>query len=1432
MKKHFFAFLVLIALCLFGGNANAIVKTYSYFNTSKKTLTFYYNADGVPSNIQNSSYTYAIGDNWEHSYSNDTYADQIERVVFDKSLKVKEVKWIQKWFRGLKNLKSVTGFEYINPTETTNLEEMFKGCTSLQQLYDFDQFNTSNVKKMNSMFEGCTSLEYVDFTGLDLSKVTTMNYMFKGCTKLRVVDLRGCSTASLTYAEGTFYGCSNLETIFATTSWISPSNSNNGLEMFTGCTKLRAKEKYNPSWTSSYFASGSYYFTIDMRSSYPVESYARFYNDGTLTFYNNKYRSPYEADYSLNSNTQVPKWIEKHQTAIKKVVFDISFSIIYPTTCFDWFSGCSNLTTIEGIQNLKLSASKTCEKMFYGCSALTTLDLSSTAITAASNLNYMFDGCTKLSSLKMPKRTATTSCTMKQMFGSCTSLKSDDFLNTFSTAGATDMSYMFYNCTGLTKITDSGTASKYLVTSSATDLGSMFRDCSNLTDVSVTKLFDAPNVTSTAYMFDNCSNLNYIFLGCTTTASFDMSNVTNIQSMFAGCGKLKAIFVKNDWNTSKVSSYSKCFEGDVYLKGCNGTSYSSSYIGKTYARIDKPGTKGYLSTYKSKITYINCPSTYYSSSYTDFTADKEKTIADPTRNGYVFQGWTGTGLSSYTKNLTLPIYSSGDREYTANWLKDLSYRYYHIQATPSSYTYTGEEISYTITIDGTPLEYGKDYNSSVSTIKNADTYTIAISGITENGYINTRSVSFTINPKTVTVTPDAISKTYGDADPAKITYTYTGFCGSDGFTTAPVFKRATGENVGEYSYSLYTSPKYNSNYYVSYDYSNKFTIRPKPITVTPAKISKTYGDVDPEITYSANGLINSDKLSGALSREEGENVGEYSVTIGTLKNANYDISVADVKFSIIPKTLTTPTIVTESEVYPYTGSEIIPAVSLYDNGKLIDPSEYTVTISNNNGIGNGLITITDNPGGNYYVSGTGSFQIVDQSQAYKVTIKSSGVPNAEDKMLYAIKNQPLNAPIDFAFNGYTLLGVYKDATMLQPFTFGSDIVDGNITLYANWLINSHTLEFVVDGTTVSSETVNYGAEITAPEPAEQTGYTFAWIDEIPATMPDNDLTINGAYTANVYRLVYKLDGAEYHAEDKEYGASITALASPASRNGYKFSGWSSIPSTMPDKDVEINGSYVPNKHTVKFITFDEEFLVETAYNVNISSILPNKDGYRFVPKAGSPTTVPDYDLTIEGKFEVRTYAIKYIVDNQVYKTVDLYLGDKIKVIAAPTKTGHTFSGWSEAPAKMPAKDIEITGEFIINQHTITYYIDGEVFKTVTVSYGSRIHAPSAPYKSGLKFSGWGEIPETMPDKDLQIRGTYSSTTPVADVVADNNGAKVWAYNSTIYIETAPDTKYTIIDLQGHVITTSTTKSTHEEVHTNQSGILIVKIGNQTFKLAL
>lgn len=43
------------------------------------------------------------------------------------------------------------------------------------------------------------------------------------------------------------------------------------------------------------------------------------------------------------------------------------------------------------------------------------------------------------------------------------------------------------------------------------------------------------------------------------------------------------------------------------------------------------------------------------------------TLNNPTRNGYAFAGWTGTGLSEPTMAVTIDSGSSGNREYTATW---------------------------------------------------------------------------------------------------------------------------------------------------------------------------------------------------------------------------------------------------------------------------------------------------------------------------------------------------------------------------------------------------------------------------------------------------------------------------------------------------------------------------------------------------------------------------------------------------------------------------------------------------------------------------------------------------------------------------------------------------------------------------------------------
>jgi len=57
------------------------------------------------------------------------------------------------------------------------------------------------------------------------------------------------------------------------------------------------------------------------------------------------------------------------------------------------------------------------------------------------------------------------------------------------------------------------------------------------------------------------------------------------------------------------------------------------------------------------------------------------------------------------------------------------------------------------------------------------------------------------------------------------------------------------------------------------------------------------------------------------------------------------------------------------------------------------------------------------------------------------------------------------------------------------------------------------------------------------------------------------------------------------------------------------------------------------------------------------------------------------------------YNLIYMVDGEEYKTVQLAEGETITPEANPTKDGYTFSGWSEIPTTMPAHDVTITGTF-------------------------------------------------------------------------------------------------------------------------------------------
>ena len=78
------------------------------------------------------------------------------------------------------------------------------------------------------------------------------------------------------------------------------------------------------------------------------------------------------------------------------------------------------------------------------------------------------------------------------------------------------------------------------------------------------------------------------------------------------------------------------------------------------------------------------------------------------------------------------------------------------------------------------------------------------------------------------------------------------------------------------------------------------------------------------------------------------------------------------------------------------------------------------------------------------------------------------------------------------------------------------------------------------------------------------------------TLDINSLSIYQITTAsNIYKLSYNVDGELFKEFSLPYGATITPEAEPT-KEGYIFSGWSEIPTAMPDHDVVVNGSFIPS----------------------------------------------------------------------------------------------------------------------------------------------------------------------------------------------------------------------------------------------------------------
>ena len=339
----------------------------------------------------------------------------------------------------------------------------------------------------------------------------------------------------------------------------------------------------------------------------------------------------------------------------------------------------------------------------------------------------------------------------------------------------------------------------------------------------------------------------------------------------------------------------------------------------------------------------------------------------------------------------------------------------------------------TLTVTATGTLESADVGEQNVTISNltlggdsAANYVLAESGNqTETiATITAKKVTVTITPNggiyggTITPATATANDVVGEDDP-KITLTYTGTAndGSKYNGTTPPTK------AGTYTIKASTT---NANYTLDADTATaEFIVAKRRATVTPDNKSKVYQEKDPDLTYKVGGVLDGETLTGiTLTRAEGENAGQYTITAtaDAGANPNYDVTFAEGKFTINPKSIDGAT-VKLGKALTANGAEQTQTVEkvLLDD-KEIPADSYTV--AGNTATDPGRYTLTITAKGNY----TGTVEqtyVIIPAKAESAPGEEIAIGSGEVKVV--VKSEGTVPPATLLTNKAELLAMLVDS---------------------------------------------------------------------------------------------------------------------------------------------------------------------------------------------------------------------------------------------------------------------------------------------------------------------------------------------------------------------------------------------------------------------
>ena len=344
---------------------------------------------------------------------------------------------------------------------------------------------------------------------------------------------------------------------------------------------------------------------------------------------------------------------------------------------------------------------------------------------------------------------------------------------------------------------------------------------------------------------------------------------------------------------------------------------------------------------------------------------------------------------------------------------------------------------------------------------------------------------------------------------------------------------------------------------------------------------------------------------------------------------------------------------------------------------------------------------------------------------------------------------------------------------------GTIAADGSLVLSIYYSRNQYTITYA--NTDLEPDTYYYGATVSARTP-EKAGFAFqGWEEEVPSTMPAQDITLTAKWNENP---------ADYTDYDIAVAAANAKKAEADYNKKYTADTRAALDTAL---DEDVSGKKLSEQHIVdaqtakinaavaglKLMTYNAEFYVDNELYRTVATEVgaqivapkaPTKAGYTFTGWNPEVGVMGVEDVRFDAKFSAGT--VGYKVETYVMG-LDGNYGDAAIEDKSAT-TGETVSvtpeareGFSVAAESVLSGEVKADGSLVLkvyysrNQYKLT--VDGNV---TNVYYGAAISVSEPAAREGYTFAGWDrDVPETMPASDVTLVSQWNEND--ADYTAYN-----------------------------------------------------------------